>query len=743
MLPVAPFRILTRPTLHCALHRTIRFAFGFLALSTWSAGVAAQNIQDTKNKPDQTLRADARVDPATHGLSLQIPLGTYPGRAGLNLPLAITYSSKLWRLEYDGNGDQHNAPHTRVRAVFAEETVAGWTSSFKAPTIDINSPGYDLTSVNYGQEGGPPGFTGAIARIHIRLPDGSSHELRKDDVPHNSASTPADFHFSGSYFAVDGSRLRFDFATPSSGTLYLPDGARYIFEPPPPGELMLATQYIDRNGNKLVYNRTMKEWTDTLGRVLKDPLSLFPNGGQSLSVGDTTYTLPGVSGSQQTYTFQWRNLGYTDPQTNESVLTVAGPLYYLGDRDCDDPALPVRSPSLFQSLSTVGLTRVCAEVPFNPIVLSKIILPDGTAYRFSYNVFGEIDKIYLPTGGYERYLYPTNLLQPMTYLKQPYRQMNRGVIERRVSADGTAASESVWQYGIEYTANSGGPYSTTTIAPDGTLTRQYWHAHPNFFGDNPTLVAPFGMEDARTGRAYEEQVFAPAAQGGAMLRRKLTEWTYTGPTTTDGYAGATRDARVAKEVAIVLDTSGPAPTTTTTYEYDADLNVKAVNHYDFVLVDQQTAQTASLTSGAFTPVTLLRRDETDYLTDNQAYRARNLTALPRATRVKDGAGRIVAQTQMRYDETALTVYGPLIGWSDPGTTARGNLTTASKWLNTTGTWLEARIEYDQCGSVVKSIDARGQVAQTEYGSEYARAYPTHTISPVPDPSGFYGAGQPA
>jgi hypothetical protein len=38
-------------------------------------------------------------------------------------------------------------------------------------------------------------------------------------------------------------------------------------------------------------------------------------------------------------------------------------------------------------------------------VLYQIQLPTGQAYTFTYNEYGEIDKVQLPTGGYERYQY--------------------------------------------------------------------------------------------------------------------------------------------------------------------------------------------------------------------------------------------------------------------------------------------------------------------------------------------------
>ena len=66
------------------------------------------------------------------------------------------------------------------------------------------------------------------------LPDGSRHELRKDDSLHDVTET-----ITGKFYAVDDSRLVYDTTT---STLYLPDGTRFI----------LSSGFIDKNGNKLV-----------------------------------------------------------------------------------------------------------------------------------------------------------------------------------------------------------------------------------------------------------------------------------------------------------------------------------------------------------------------------------------------------------------------------------------------------------------------------------------------------------
>src|SRR4029078_512049 len=111
---------------------------GSLFLILVCMGIPAQSqsqLQYTHNKSDQVLRSDVRVDPSTHALGIQIPLASYPGRAGSSVPITLFYSSKQWRIELDdiypppGSG----APRAQYFARFAEHSTAGWTTSAGVP----------------------------------------------------------------------------------------------------------------------------------------------------------------------------------------------------------------------------------------------------------------------------------------------------------------------------------------------------------------------------------------------------------------------------------------------------------------------------------------------------------------------------------------------------------------------------------------------------------------------------------
>ncbi len=250
--------------------------------------------------------------------------------------------------------------------------------------------------------------------------------------------------------------------------------------------------------------------------------------------------------------------------------------------------------------------------------------------------------------------------------------------------------------------------------------------------------------------AFEERLFEPTPPigGGGMLRRKLNQWTTSGPTS-GGWATAARNPRVTKQVNILLDTgTSNALTSTTTTSHDDDLNVVATNHYDFTSISQSSAQTlpiASISAGS-----LLRTDEATYLvndtginpTTRAAYRDQNLLRLVTSTRVKLGS-TLVAQTQISYDETdtypLLTYGGTIGGWNDPATNLRGLPTTTGVWLNITNSYLQSHAQYDQFGNVRNIWDAKGNQSQMTYSSAYSYAYPTAAVSAIPDPTGQHGS----
>ncbi|MCA1614559.1 MAG: DUF4214 domain-containing protein, partial [Acidobacteria bacterium] len=452
--------------------------------------------------------------------------------------------------------------------------------------------------------------------------------------------------------------------------------------------------------------------------------------------GVYNYTLPGMSSP---YVFVWKRLGDT------GVLTTPQSLKYTADSGCP-MGNGSYSPWLFQSDVSSQTCITNAATVFNPVVLYQIQLPTGRSYTFTYNEYGEIDRVELPAGGYERYEHAQTT--PLGITKLPYTQANRGVRRRFVSA-GAGAGEAPWHY-----STAGVKVSIT--APDDTLTERYMHGE--FSGACTWGYCP---DTARAGMSYEEHLYSAPENGvRRMLRRKLTEWSMTGPGTADpSIQAATRNARVKKEVEILLDTSGDALAKTTEYGYDLSnqfttgANQTSVAEYDYVPVQQSTAQTAGI--GSIPRATQpLRTTETAYLDDNPAYRLQNVLGLPTLVTVKNGGGAVVSKTATGYDEPDYQLgntYGAVTGWAAP-TGLRANVTTVRRYLDVNasvamgqscpaGVCVDTHAQYDQCGSPVKSVDALDGETLTAYSPAHDYAYPTSVTTPapnsdrVPNPSG--------
>jgi hypothetical protein len=538
-----------------------------LATLFFASRANAQNVQYDDKALDLGSRGAARVDPVTRGLSFEIPLGSYPGRAGMNVPITLSYSSKVWNVEFQGYNGGTNPPappmqpFTIVVARYAKHSVAGWTSSIGMPIVET-APNHQHL---FNQIGEPKignvclQQCWAVNRITIWMPDGSGHELRASDAPRLVGKDPVPDNF----YSVDESRMRYQVST---GMLFMPDGSRYLLN---------SGQYIDRNGNELTSSGG--SWTDSLGRQITNPLPY--SAGTSPAAGDQNVALPGVGGTFINYVLKWRNLA--------DVLTTPQSLRYVGNTGCPPEISGPYGPSLF---GWDSVTRTCignAGVIFNPVVLSQIVLPTGQAYTFTYNVYGEIDKVVMPTGAYEKYQY--GLVSPLTFTTSVYPQGNRGVSSRTISPSGLAADEATWTY-------SGG-FGTAAIvgpAPESKRTEiLFWTDSNGSWGYSPN--------GARAGKVYEERTYNSSGQ---MLRRKLTDWTMTGSQTTvlPGTELANRHARPIREVEFVLDTGGSALARTTAYTYDTTYQFtvgverSSVKVYDFVNVDQTTAQTIAITS---------------------------------------------------------------------------------------------------------------------------------------------------
>lgn len=704
------------------MNRKTIFAIGVLILAqmAYLQTALTQTIRKTQNSTDSASRSNLTVDPITQALQLQIPLGSYPQRNG-NFPVTLNYSSKLWQVQPIGSSFTCvDDTYYRYVAIYGKDSKAGWTSTVGGIKTDSLGEFY-----NNQAQPATTGITNTIARMFVILPNGSRHELRKDDTIYQGAQT----NIGGKYYAVDGSKLIYD---KDASILYLPDGSKYQ-----------AGTYTDANGNQYVHGT---QTTDSLGRTINNPLSVPAAEEFGAAATNYTYALPGLGGNPVNYKLYWQKLsdaGVISEHETDQTLKYEG--------NAGGVCMPLTTPaaSLFASdeVNTLSLMLKTATI-FDPVVLHKIELPNGQTYTFKYNVYGEITKIIYPTGAYERFEYAQVAGISGWFDNAFHEQSNRGVIKRRVSHDGTTQSEVLYSYDSQHNATAGEGTRTITN-PDGTKTEYRYYRKPN--GER----IAFGFDNQLYGKIKEERFYAA---GGVLMGRKLYEWVVDGTVVTHAYATIaykTRNPRMIREVSAVFepnDDNALVSMSETDYDTNTDatyfamMNAKTGKNYHYITLPALTAQTSTVSQLAamFSNSQLANVSETDYLYDAN-YKARGILTLPIETRIKDATGSVKAKSQIAYDETAYPVInaGTAAQWTDPNSSLRGNVTTNRSWSDISNNqYVETHAQYDNFGNLRKSWDAKGNLSETEYSSTYNYAYPTKVKSPAPDPSGQNGSSVP-
>ena len=568
--------------------------------------------QDAGNErsADRTLRGSGRVNASTLGMEFQLPLGEYPGR-GINVPINLSYSSKVWRLDYMMHGNVPGASwsdcYAHYRAEYGEKSASGWTSSMAAPYIEYvgmsdhyTSQGLPYTDFTVGcptsqdpNESYPIYY---VRRILVHLPGGETHEVRPDDTlieaqpagstgssPYNTAN------WNATYYAVDGSNIKYvQNSATNTYRLLMPDGSFYDFNASG-GLANTANKFTDRNGNFTTYHgpgsvdsngitHPNGYWRDTLGRNISIPVGLQAPGSPTPSGSPQVYSMPGMTG---TYKLHWKHLN-GGTQAESAMTDISGPNYqlkYPGETyGCNNPfptyCTRPASDTLFRAN---GTDFMMAHALFNPVVLTEIELPTGQKYKFTYDNYGRIEQIHYPTGGQEHFTYavvPTlSTLEP----ESSAGQTNFGVTNRKVYKTAGDPSPYEWAYSAMYVQPGG--YKITINNPGGTRSeRKLRRGNDACVG---CQTGTFGYDNPLAGMAYEEIAYDSANR---IVSKKLTEWqpsnlqvsilygSNPNPFPAGNYAGW--HSRVVQEESQIYDTLSNGISATTTFEYEGDLNLR-------------------------------------------------------------------------------------------------------------------------------------------------------------------------
>lgn len=625
-------------------------------------------------------------------LNFSLPLVKIGGRGKVGHVIPLTIENK-WRTVQYGSYPIHYALDS-----WLPYSSVGYTKGKLAGRI-ANFPEMYCTS----QPGGESYQT--LLRLTFTTPDGTEYEL------HSAANSSVGVSEYSEWCAInqtpnrgkvfvtrDGTAATFvsdvdlvDLKEPNleafnpSGYLLTKDGTRYRIDG---GQI---TWVRDPNGNQLTfsYASDLSQITDSLGRTVT-----FSYRNAEMTVPDQI-TYKGVGGTDRTVRVYYSSLE-SARRSDQSLKT-----YH----------------QLFPELTGV------IHSTYNPSVVSSVELPDGRRYYFKYNSYGELARVELPTGGAFEYDWEGGVLNGTLSGVIDNRDIYRRVVKRRVYADGGSGSAFTSEMTIGKLA--GGYLEVENRNSAGARLSQTRH----YFYGNPTISIqnrdPLYQNPPEDGKEWKTEAFD--LNGTTILRRVEHSWVWTPyPQITQTTTTLVDSNLVAKQ----------------TFAYDAYGNETDSREYGFGVGAPATHPTRH-TQRTF--VTTNPANSIDYASPNPtstSVHIRNLQASQKiyAVNPANGVETLATESEIAYDESAYPImtYGPVVGWTDPGTTARGSATTVRSKLLSTGAWIATHTQYDQLGNPRKSWDARGALSQVEYSSTHY-AYPTQTTSAVPDPTGQFGS----
>ena len=425
----------------------------------------------------------------------------------------------------------------------------------------------------------------------------------------------------------------------------------------------------DANGN--VYDQAVIGAVDTLDRGL-------PLGGTS-----STTTTGCVSGG---LTLTGSTLyGYTGPSGAAEQIQAC-----LGN-------LPIATDFGQSGVEEFGFHG--APNPASMIV--TLILPNNTKWTFTYDSYGDVTQLGLPTGGSISYTWTTISAPSCNGIDA---KVSRAVASRTVY-DGT--NSYTWKY-------TWGTWSSSTVTNVVTdpLSNDVVH-----------VVTSLGGQSNCSPYETTTKNYSGSSTGNGTLLKEID--------TTYSYGGAACDNLPCPEGNVVPTiikttdyTSGLVTETTKSYDpgYGTNLpifgNVTSENDYDW---------------GSGAPGALLKQTVTTYeFQNNSNYLTGNLPDLKASVVVSNGAGYKCAETDYTYDNSSYLTASNITEQHDaPPGPVRGNLSSTAQQLSSTpcqsgASWspVTSYTNMYDTGEVYKSIDPLSHTTTYTYSPTFYGAYLT-------------------
>jgi RHS repeat-associated protein len=434
----------------------------------------------------------------------------------------------------------------------------------------------------------------------------------------------------------------------------------------------------DSNGNEITYVAGTG-WTDTLGRTIPQvpqPTSNVANCPQPPTVpiapsSAATWNLPGLDGGTYSLTFCYAAQNFTWGGNSEEGLP---------------------------------------SEPYSPTELTSVVLPNGTAWLFQYNVapsstvpLANLSQITFPTGGTLSYSWGVGDVCSSHMIVA-----NNAVLTRTLSPNDGLTPASTWTYN------------------GWTVTDPAGNASVHTFG----VAGPPGTANGCL--LYENQVkYYQGSPSGTLLKTTNTTYYYTNtgwpePSTYYGQPGL-----------------NVVPTSETTiwpngqqrvvdYGYDSGFTFYPPWYSNSMVLETDEGTGTGIYGKQLTKKeydyggSLLRTTTTSYLAlSNSTYLSYNLLDLPLSVQITDGGGTQRAYTTYSYDGSSPVSSGITTQHvTPPNGNYRGNLTSTAHWLSTTGTYLTGTNTNFDTGMVDVAKDPNLNPTTHGYSATYVGAFPT-------------------
>jgi len=478
----------------------------------------------------------------------------------------------------------------------------------------------------------------------------------------------------------------------------------------------LAQTITDKNGNQIVLNGTgavtggglpAGSYTDTADRPVLSWNGIGSGSGDQLSVSGLGNIV-----------VKWTTTTVTFPENSHLVY---------------------QTPNSGSNCGYSGPQSISMSV------VSEIDLPNGQKYSFSYgDAWGRLDKITFPDGGYVRYVWGSNVSSLGTYQSWLYQGQPGSTVYCLAIVDAPAVTD-------RYVSYDG---SSEVLHQKFTYTTNWVENNPNqlYWSSKNTIV---NSDDLITGQStvtnytynYVGYISGPNVaswHAGQQIPVEQAVLYQDGNSNTFRTVNKTwfdRFTMIGSQT--VLD-NGQGITTLrcpdskdrilATYEYSfqstgakpTDPNCPA-----FSSGSTQIPLSTGLNTSAIGP--LLRQTITAY----HSFSGTNILDEPDSVSVYDGSGNLAKQTSYLYDGAAIVTSGTQKGLvSPPG--LRGNATSVSHWLNTSGSSLTTTYTYFDTGQIQSMTDPCGNaacpdIAETNHKTTYS--YMDHYASGTGAPSG--------